>query len=213
MTPRIGPIDPPYPPEVQAEFDKLMRGAPPLDLFRTVARDPRVLQRMMAGSLLHRGSRIYRLVFVDFDPASDGLTACVQLLPWNSEGRAKADHVIVIRRERNGDCPLAQHRVRSENLDTNRSRVMGEREAGISGGLGSVCQTNAVDFDQIVAAAILHDQVDSRHACRGGIVACRYWRVPQDQGTGPVTQTLLAPPLRIFAPRFDQELAGLREQR
>lgn len=56
MTPRIGPIDPPYPPEVQAEFDKLMRGAPPLALFRTVARNPRVLQRMMAGSLLDRGS-------------------------------------------------------------------------------------------------------------------------------------------------------------
>jgi alkylhydroperoxidase family enzyme len=54
--PRIAPIDPPYPPDVQAEFDKLMRGAPPLLLFRTVARNPRVLQRMMAGSLLDRGS-------------------------------------------------------------------------------------------------------------------------------------------------------------
>jgi hypothetical protein len=28
MTPRIGPIDPAYPPEVQAEFDRIMRGAP-----------------------------------------------------------------------------------------------------------------------------------------------------------------------------------------
>jgi len=55
-TPRIAPIDPPYPPDMQAEFDKLMRGAPPLLLFRTVARNPRVLQRMMAGSLLDRGS-------------------------------------------------------------------------------------------------------------------------------------------------------------
>jgi len=54
--PRIAPIDPPYPPDMQAEFDKLMRGAPPLLLFRTVARNPRVLQRMMAGSLLDRGS-------------------------------------------------------------------------------------------------------------------------------------------------------------
>jgi alkylhydroperoxidase family enzyme len=33
-----------------------MRGAPPLALFRTVARNPRVLQRMMAGNLLDRGS-------------------------------------------------------------------------------------------------------------------------------------------------------------
>ena len=54
--PRVAPLDPPYPPAVQADFDKLMRGAPPLLLFRTVARNPRVLQRMTAGSLLDRGS-------------------------------------------------------------------------------------------------------------------------------------------------------------
>ena len=56
MLPRIAPVDPPYPRELQAQFDKLMRGAPPLLLFRTVARNPRVLQRMMDGSLLDRGS-------------------------------------------------------------------------------------------------------------------------------------------------------------
>jgi alkylhydroperoxidase family enzyme len=54
--PRIEPVDPPYPPDMQADFDKLMRGAPPLLLFRTVARNPRVLQRFMAGALLDRGS-------------------------------------------------------------------------------------------------------------------------------------------------------------
>src|SRR6266516_6958962 len=54
--PRVAPIGPPYPPETQAEFDKLMSGAPPLLLFRTVACNPRVLQRMMASSLLDRGS-------------------------------------------------------------------------------------------------------------------------------------------------------------
>lgn len=54
--PRIKPVDPPYPPEMQADFDTLMRGRPPLLLFRTVARNPRVLQRMMAGGLLDRGS-------------------------------------------------------------------------------------------------------------------------------------------------------------
>jgi alkylhydroperoxidase family enzyme len=55
-TPRIAPLDPPYPPQMQADFDKRMRGAPPLLLFRTVARNPRVLQRFMAGALLDRGS-------------------------------------------------------------------------------------------------------------------------------------------------------------
>jgi alkylhydroperoxidase family enzyme len=59
--PRIAPIDPPYPAEIQAEFDKIMRGAPPLMLFRTVARNPRVLQRFLAGGLLDRGSISLRL--------------------------------------------------------------------------------------------------------------------------------------------------------
>lgn len=59
--PRIPPIDPPYPAEIQAEFDKIMRGAPPLLLFRTVARNPRVLQRFLAGGLLDRGSISLRL--------------------------------------------------------------------------------------------------------------------------------------------------------
>jgi alkylhydroperoxidase family enzyme len=53
---RIEPAQPPYAPEVQAAFDQVMRGAPPLLLFRTVARNPRVLQRMIAGGLLDRGS-------------------------------------------------------------------------------------------------------------------------------------------------------------
>jgi len=53
---RIEPLNPPYPPDMQADFDKLMRGAPPLTLFRVVGRNPRVLARMMAGGLLDRGS-------------------------------------------------------------------------------------------------------------------------------------------------------------
>jgi alkylhydroperoxidase family enzyme len=58
---RIAPVDPPYPAEIQAEFDKIMRGAPPLRLFRTIARNPRVLQRFLAGALLDRGSISLRL--------------------------------------------------------------------------------------------------------------------------------------------------------
>ena len=54
--PRIKPIDPPYSTAVQAEFDKIMKGLPPLLLFRTVANNPRVLQRMIDGGLLDRGS-------------------------------------------------------------------------------------------------------------------------------------------------------------
>ena len=58
---RISPVEPPYPADIQAEFDRIMRGAPPLLLFRTIARNPRVLQRFLAGALLDRGSIPLRL--------------------------------------------------------------------------------------------------------------------------------------------------------
>lgn len=55
--PRIAPLDPPYDPAVQSAFDAVMPpGVPPLKLFRIVGRNPRVLQRMIAGGLLDRGS-------------------------------------------------------------------------------------------------------------------------------------------------------------
>lgn len=54
---RIQAIEPPYPEDLQASFDVVMPpGAPPLTLFRTVARNPRVLSRMVRGGLLDRGS-------------------------------------------------------------------------------------------------------------------------------------------------------------
>src|SRR5437868_12293891 len=53
---RVDPLAPPYPEEVQATFDKLMPpGVPPLSLFTTLARVPRVWERFRGGSLLDRG--------------------------------------------------------------------------------------------------------------------------------------------------------------
>ena len=55
--PRIQPLDPPYAAGVQQDFDRIMPpGLPPLKLFRTVGRNPRVLSRMIAGGLLDKGS-------------------------------------------------------------------------------------------------------------------------------------------------------------
>lgn len=53
--PRIAPLDPPYPAEVQGQFDAIMRGAPPLVLFRTLARSPRAWAKFRGGGLLDRG--------------------------------------------------------------------------------------------------------------------------------------------------------------
>jgi hypothetical protein len=38
---RIAPLQPPYAPEIQGQFDRIMQGAPPLMLFRVVAGQPR----------------------------------------------------------------------------------------------------------------------------------------------------------------------------
>src|SRR5262245_60004852 len=53
---RVEPVSSPYPPELQKVFDGIMpRGVPPLTLFTTLARVPRVWDRFRAGSLLDRG--------------------------------------------------------------------------------------------------------------------------------------------------------------
>jgi alkylhydroperoxidase family enzyme len=53
--PRIAPLQPPYPPEIGGQFDLIMRGAPPLKLFRTMAGHARAWEKFRGGSLLDRG--------------------------------------------------------------------------------------------------------------------------------------------------------------
>lgn len=53
--PRIAPLEPPYPADIQANFDAIMQGAPPLLLFRTLATSERAWRKFRAGSLLDRG--------------------------------------------------------------------------------------------------------------------------------------------------------------
>ena len=52
---RIAPLEPPYAPEIQEQFDLIMRGAPPLTLFRVMASNGRAWEKFRAGSLLDRG--------------------------------------------------------------------------------------------------------------------------------------------------------------
>jgi alkylhydroperoxidase family enzyme len=52
---RIAPLQPPYAPEIGAQFDRIMRGAPPLMLFRVVAGNARAWEKFRAGGLLDPG--------------------------------------------------------------------------------------------------------------------------------------------------------------
>ena len=51
---RLAPLSPPYPPEIQEQFDRVMRGAPPLVLFRVMAAQPRAWEKFRGGSLLDK---------------------------------------------------------------------------------------------------------------------------------------------------------------
>src|SRR5579872_1089904 len=75
--PRVDPIPAPYPPDVQAIFDKIMPpGIEPLSLFTTLARVPRIYERFRAGSLLDRGplSLRHREIIIDRTCARCGCT-------------------------------------------------------------------------------------------------------------------------------------------
>ena len=50
---RIAPAEPPYEPEIAAALARIMpTGVPPLALFRTMARSPRVFGKLFDGGLL-----------------------------------------------------------------------------------------------------------------------------------------------------------------
>ncbi|MFO1161618.1 MAG: carboxymuconolactone decarboxylase family protein [Reyranellaceae bacterium] len=53
---RIAPAESPYEPSIATQLERIMPpGTPPLILFRTMARSPRVFTKMFAGGLLDKG--------------------------------------------------------------------------------------------------------------------------------------------------------------
>jgi alkylhydroperoxidase family enzyme len=71
---RIAPLEPPYAPEIQQQFDRIMRGAPPLKLFRVMAGHARAWEKFRAGSLLDPGplSLREREIVIDRTSARNG---------------------------------------------------------------------------------------------------------------------------------------------
>jgi alkylhydroperoxidase family enzyme len=71
---RIAPLEPPYAADIQQQFDRIMRGAPPLVLFRVMAGHARAWEKFRAGSLLDRGplSLREREIVIDRTTARNG---------------------------------------------------------------------------------------------------------------------------------------------
>jgi alkylhydroperoxidase family enzyme len=60
MTLRIAPAQPPFPEEIQTRMDRTMNGKPPLVLFTTLARDPRLFNKFFDAGLLDKGNLTLR---------------------------------------------------------------------------------------------------------------------------------------------------------
>lgn len=60
MRARVDPATPPFEPDIAEIIDQTMRGKPPLHLFATVARDPRLARKFFAGGLLDKGNLTLR---------------------------------------------------------------------------------------------------------------------------------------------------------
>jgi alkylhydroperoxidase family enzyme len=85
---RIAQADLPLDPDVQAAIDVVMRGRPPLVLFTTMARDPRLFGKFFAGGLLDRG----RLTLRQREIVIDRVTArCGAEYEWGVHVATYAD--------------------------------------------------------------------------------------------------------------------------
>jgi alkylhydroperoxidase family enzyme len=60
MTARIQPATPPFDQEVGEIINRTMKGQPPLHLFATLARDPRLAKKFFGGGLLDKGNLTLR---------------------------------------------------------------------------------------------------------------------------------------------------------
>jgi alkylhydroperoxidase family enzyme len=89
---RIAPLSPPYAPEIQEQFDRIMHGAPPLVLFRVMAGQKRAWEKFCAGSLLDRGPLSLREREIVIDRTC-ALNACEYEWGVHVTAFAKAAHL------------------------------------------------------------------------------------------------------------------------
>jgi alkylhydroperoxidase family enzyme len=90
--PRIAPREPPYPQDIQEQFDRIMRGAPPILLFRVVASQIRAWQKFSGGSLLDRGPLTLREREIVIDRTC-ALTRCEYEWGVHIAAYAQASHL------------------------------------------------------------------------------------------------------------------------
>lgn len=90
MSARIAPASPPFDPEIAAVIERTMKGRPPLVLFTTLARDPRLAKKFFAGGLLDKGHLTMRQREIVIDRTT---ALCRSEYEWGVHVAAFAQHV------------------------------------------------------------------------------------------------------------------------
>ncbi len=117
---RIAPLEPPYAPDLKEQFDRIMRGAPPIMLFRVIASQSRAWQKFSAASLLDRGPLTLREREIVIDRTT-ALTACEYEWGVHVAAYAKASE-------------LTEEQVRATVKGRRRRAVL------VGGGAGAACR-------------------------------------------------------------------------
>ncbi len=169
--PRIAPLEPPYAPDIASQFDRIMRGAPPLVLFRVMAGHARAWEKFRGGSLLDRGplSLREREIVIDRTCARTGCEYewGVHVATFAAAAHLTADQVrATVRGGATEACWSEAEQALISAVDALHDRAT-LSEAEFSGPLGAL--RRGADIGDHAAVRILPHRIVSRE--RAGVAA------------------------------------------
>jgi alkylhydroperoxidase family enzyme len=143
MMSRIAPLQPPYAPQIHAQFDAIMRGAQPLMLFRVIAGSPRAWDKFRAGGLLDPGPLSLREREIVIDRTC-ALTGCEY--EWGV-------HVAVFARA----AKLTAEQIRATVLDGADAPCWSASEQALIAAVDALHRRATLSDDEFAALSSHHD--------------------------------------------------------
>src|SRR5258708_13718332 len=175
---RIAPLEPPYAPEIKQQFDRIMRGAPPVALVRVVAGNARAWEKFRAGSLLDRGPLSLREREIVIDRTC-ALTGCEY--EWGVHVAAFADA-----------AHLTDEQVRATVLDGAGAPCWSESEQALIAAVDALHHRVTLSDDEFKALSAHYDDAKIFEV----ILLCGFYRTVSYLANG------LDLPLEANAARF-----------
>jgi alkylhydroperoxidase family enzyme len=142
--PRIAPLTSPYAANIQADFDAIMRGAPPLVLFRVMAKHERAWHKFRAGSLLDKGPLSLRQREIVIDRTC-ALNKCEY--EWGV-------HIAIFAKA----AELTDAQVRATVLGDAEARCWSEAEQALLRAVDALHHRATLSDDEFAALAALYDE-------------------------------------------------------